>query len=63
MEASASKGFCINNMNGSWEIQEVQYYDSALRNEFPVVAENRVAIQKIIDEAVLNTVLKLVGER
>jgi hypothetical protein len=63
MEASASKGFCINNMNGNWEIQEVQYYDSALRNEFPVVAENRVAIQKIIDEAVLNAVLKLVGER
>jgi hypothetical protein len=49
-------------MNGNWEIQEVQYYDSALRNEFPVVAENRVAIQKIIDEAVMGAVLKLVGE-
>jgi hypothetical protein len=50
-------------MSGNWEIREVQYYDSALRNEFPVVAENSVAIQKIIDEAVLNTVLNLVGER
>lgn len=62
MQASASKGFCIHNMNGTWEIREVQYYDSALRNEFPVVAENRVAIQKIIEEAVMGAVLKLVGE-
>ena len=61
-EASASKGYEIHNMNGSWEIQEVQYYDSTLRNEFPVVAENRVAIQKIIEEAVMCAVLKLVGE-
>lgn len=62
MEASASKGYEVHNMNGNWEVCGVQYYDNTLRNELPVVAENRVAIQKIIDEAVMNAVLKLVGE-
>ncbi len=61
-EGTASTGYQIHNMNGKWEVNEVQYYDSALRNELPVVAENRVSIDSVIEEAVLGAVLKLIGE-
>ena len=33
-----------------------------LRNEMPVIAENKVSIKSIIDRAVVNAVLDLVGE-
>ncbi len=62
MEATASKGYQIHNMNGKWEINKAQYYDHFLRDSHPVVAENRVAIDKVIEEAVLGAVLKLLGE-
>ena len=62
MKGVASNGYHIHNMNGKWEVQKARYYDSALKNEHPVVAENRVSIDKVIEEAVLGAVLKLIGE-
>ena len=61
-EAAASKGYCIHNRNGKWEIEKVRIYDGALKNEFQLVAENRVSIDKVIEEAVKGAVLKLIGE-
>ena len=61
-EAAASKGYCIHNRNGKWEIEKVRIYDGVLKNEFSVVAENRVSIDKVIEEAVKGAVLKLVRE-
>lgn len=61
MEASTSKGYEIHNMNGKWEIREVQYYDYHVRTGHPLVAENQVAVKSIIEEAVLSAVLKLIG--
>lgn len=62
MEASASKGYEIHNMNGTWEIREVEYYDYHVQTGHPLVVENHVAVKSIIEEAVLGAVLKLVGE-
>ena len=62
MEASASKGYEIHNMNGTWEIREAAYYDYHVQTGHPLVAENHVAVKSIIEEAVLGAVLKLVGE-
>ena len=50
-------------MNGKWEIREVEYYDYHVKTGHPIVAENHVAVKTIIEEAVLNAVLRLVGER
>ena len=61
-EAAASKGYCVHNRNGNWEVEKVRIYDGALKNEFSLVAENRVSIDKVIEEAVKGAVLKLVGE-
>lgn len=60
-EATASKGYEVKFWNGKWEVREAQYYDFSLRNELPIVAENKVSIQSIIEMAVLNAVLDLVG--
>lgn len=62
MEASASKGFCIEFIDGKWEVRMAEYYDFSLRNELPVIAENKVSIKSVIERAVLNAVLDLVGE-
>lgn len=62
MEASASKGYEVHNMNGKWEIRKVEYYDYHVKTGHPLVAENRVAIESVIEEAVLGAVLRLVGE-
>ena len=61
-EFAASKGYYIHNRNGNWEIEKVRAYDGAIKNEFSLVAENRVSIDKVIEEAVLGAVLKLIGE-
>lgn len=61
-EAAASKGYSIHNRNGKWEIERVRYYDGAVEKEFSLVAENRVSIDKVIEEAVKGAVLKLIGE-
>ena len=62
MEAAASKGYEIHNMNGGWEIRKVEYYDHHVKVDHPLVAENRVSIDTIIEEAVKGAVLKLIGE-
>ena len=66
MEATASKGYEVHNMNGKWEVRKVAYYDRSLdqsrKDSHPIVAENRVSIDKVIEEAVLGAVLKLIGE-
>ena len=61
-EAAASMCYCIHNRNGKWEVDKVRIYDGALKNEFSVVAENKVSIDKVIEDAVKGTVLKLIGE-
>ena len=66
-EASASKGYNIHNMNGKWEVSKVAYYDSALNQSLsgchPIVAENRVSIDKVIEQAVLDAVLGLLDKK
>lgn len=62
MEASKSKGYIVEFIDGKWQVREGCYYDSSLRNEMPVIAENKVSIKSIIDRAVVNAVLDLVGE-
>ena len=62
MEATASKGYQVQFWDGKWEVKEAQYYDFSLRDEMPIVAENRVSIQTVIERAILNAVLDLVGE-
>ena len=61
MEASASKGYSVEFINGKWEVRKAEYYDFSLRNELPVIAENKVSIQSVIERAILNAVLDLVG--
>ena len=59
-EASKSKGYVIEFINGKWEVREAQYYDFSLRDEMPIVAENRTSIQSVIERAILNAVLESV---
>lgn len=61
-EASASKGFSVDFVNGKWEVREATYYDISLRDEMPVVAENKVSIKSVIHNAVRDVVLGLVSE-
>ena len=67
MEATASKGYEVHNMTGKWEVNKVAYYNSSLdqtrKDCHPIVAENRVSIDKVIEEAVLGAVLNLIGEQ
>lgn len=60
-EASASKGYIVEFVDGKWRVRTGSYYDCSLRNELPVVAENRISIKSIIEKAVLNAVLEAVG--
>ena len=61
-EASKSKGYIVEFIDGKWNAREGCYYDISLSSEMPVIAENKVAIKSIIDRAVINAVLDLVGE-
>lgn len=60
MEASKSKGYAVEFIDGTWEVREAQYYDNSLRNEMPIIAENKVSIQSVIKKAILDAVLSLV---
>lgn len=62
MEASKSKGYIVEFIDGKWEVREGCYFDCSLRNEMPVIAENKVSIKSVIDRAVVNAVLDLVVE-
>ena len=62
MEASKSKGYIVEFIGEKWEVGEGCYYDSDLKNEMPVIAENKTSIKTIVDRAVINAVLDLVVE-
>lgn len=62
MEAPKSKGYAIDFIDGKWEVCECCYYDSSLKNDMPVIAENKVSIKNIIDRAIVNAVLDLIAE-
>lgn len=59
MEASKSKGYQVQFWNGEWIVREAQYYDSSLRDEFHIVAENNISIKSVIEQAILDVVLSL----
>ena len=61
-EASKSKGYIIEFIDGKWEVRDGCYYDFSLKNELPVIAENKVSIKSIIDRAIINAVLDLIAE-
>ena len=59
MEAPKSKGYQVQFWNGEWIVREAQYYDSSLRDDFPIVAENNISIKSVIEQAILDAVLGL----
>jgi hypothetical protein len=61
MEASKSKGYAVDFIGGKWVVSEACYYDYSLRYEMPIIAENNVSIKSVIERAILNAVLDLVG--
>lgn len=61
MEASKSRGYVVEFLDGKWEVREGCFYDCSLKNEMPIIAENKVSIKNVIDRAILNAVLDLVG--
>ncbi len=61
MEASKSKGYAVDFIDGKWSVREACYYDISLRNEMPIIAENEVSIKSVIERAILDAVLDLVG--
>ena len=61
MEAAKSAGYSVDFWNGKWIVRKAEYYNKSLA-EMPVVAQNRVSVQTVIDHAILNTVLTLVAE-
>lgn len=54
------KGYAVENCTGKWTCRSVLFDDTAIREEFPVMAENHVSIQNVIEQAVINAVLQLV---
>lgn len=62
MEASKSKGYIVEFIDGKWQVRDGFYYDSFLRNDMPVIAESKVSIKSIIDRAIVNSVLGLIAE-
>ena len=62
MEASKSKGYSVELIGGKWEVREGCYYDFDLKNELPVIAENKTSIKTIVDRAIINAVLDLIAE-
>lgn len=59
MEAAKSSGYSIDFWDGRWKVRKATYYNKSLA-EMPVVCENRVSIQGVIDKAVLDAVLGFV---
>lgn len=62
-EASKSKGYCVELHDGKWTCRDGCYYDFTIKHELIPVAENRESIRKVIEKAVIDTVLALVGEK
>lgn len=62
-EAAKSKGYCVEQHDGKWTCRNGGFYDCTIRNELILVAENRESIHKVIENAVIDTVLRLVNEK
>ena len=60
MEAPKSAGYAIDIWDGKWNVRKAMYYNQSLA-EMPVIAENRVSIQTVIDKAILDAVLGCVS--
>ena len=58
-EATASKGYSVEFVDGEWEIREARYYDFSLLT-FTIVAKSKASIQSIIEKAVISAVLEAV---
>lgn len=58
-EAPKSAGYAIDFWDGRWHVQKAEYYNKSLA-EMPILIENKVSLQAIIDKAILGTVLDLV---
>lgn len=56
MEAAKSTGYSVDFLGGKWKVRKATYYNKSLA-EMPVVCENRVSIQGVINKAVLDAVL------
>lgn len=59
-EAPKSKGYSIEHIDGKWQVRQACYYDFSLKDEMPIVAQNKVSIQKVIENAILDAVLESV---
>ena len=59
MEAAKSTGYSVDFWDGKWKVHKAMYYNKSLA-EMPVVCENRVSIQAVIDKAVMDAVLRFV---
>lgn len=60
MEAAKSVGYSVDFWDGRWKVRKATYYNRSLV-EMPVVCENRLSIQAVINKAVLDAVLRFVG--
>ena len=54
-------GYSIDYWNGKWEVQKTQYYRGSLA-EMPVVAENRISLQRCIEDAIKDAILSAVHD-
>lgn len=53
------KGYSVDYWNGKWQVKKSQYYLGSLA-DMPVVAENRIALQRCIDDAIKDAILSAV---
>ena len=65
--SSLVHGYSIDYWDGKWEVRKTQYFRGSLAN-LPVVAENRISLQRCIEDAIKDAILSAVrnakdGER
>ena len=60
MEAAKSTGYSVDFWDGKWKVRKATYYNKSL-DEMPVVCENKVSIQAVIEKAVLDAVRGFAG--
>ena len=54
-------GYSIDYWDGKWEVRKTQYHRGALA-EMPVVAENRISLQRCIEDAIKDAILSAVHD-
>lgn len=52
-------GYSINHWNGKWEVRKTRYYRGELA-DMTVVAENRISLQRCIEDAIKDAILSAV---